>query len=207
MLHIHFHQRLHANSFIYNVTQYYSRLDLRHVPLVSTQAVIKFAANSKHNLHVKDVKLVELRDTWCQPRPRPPHDTDNAATRPDDTSDKSTKKEKKSNNKNKLITNDNTNINNNNAKHAGVFGTDPPVDIDTNVSTRNKRVNKGLVKDFTGTNIATITNGTGDNICDTSSDAVMKDSKVAKRDTAVSSTTRDVTLDTASPPSPDSDTD
>ncbi|XP_050677373.1 jmjC domain-containing histone demethylation protein 1 [Leptidea sinapis] len=37
------------------------RLDLRHVPLVSTQAVIKFAAKSKHNLHVKDVKLVELR--------------------------------------------------------------------------------------------------------------------------------------------------
>ncbi|VVC93064.1 unnamed protein product, partial [Leptidea sinapis] len=36
-------------------------LDLRHVPLVSTQAVIKFAAKSKHNLHVKDVKLVELR--------------------------------------------------------------------------------------------------------------------------------------------------
>ncbi|XP_039751856.1 jmjC domain-containing histone demethylation protein 1 isoform X2 [Pararge aegeria] len=39
------------------------RLDLRHVPLVSTQAVIKFAAKSKHNLHVKDVKLVELRNT------------------------------------------------------------------------------------------------------------------------------------------------
>ncbi|CAG4932677.1 unnamed protein product [Colias eurytheme] len=39
------------------------RLDLRHVPLVSTQAVIKFAAKSKHNLHVKDVKLVELRAT------------------------------------------------------------------------------------------------------------------------------------------------
>lgn len=39
------------------------RLDLRHVPLVSTQAVIKFAAKSKHNLHVKDVKLVELRKT------------------------------------------------------------------------------------------------------------------------------------------------
>ncbi|XP_013144915.1 PREDICTED: jmjC domain-containing histone demethylation protein 1 isoform X2 [Papilio polytes] len=39
------------------------RLDLRHVPLVSTQAVIKFAANSKHNLHVQDVKLVELRKT------------------------------------------------------------------------------------------------------------------------------------------------
>ncbi|KAM3963878.1 lysine demethylase 2 [Aphomia sociella] len=39
------------------------RLDLRHVPLVTTQAVIKFAAKSKHNLHVKDVKLVELRKT------------------------------------------------------------------------------------------------------------------------------------------------
>ncbi|XP_022128242.1 jmjC domain-containing histone demethylation protein 1 [Pieris rapae] len=39
------------------------RLDLRHVPLVSTQAVIKFAAKSKHDLHVKDVKLVELRAT------------------------------------------------------------------------------------------------------------------------------------------------
>ncbi|XP_072934476.1 jmjC domain-containing histone demethylation protein 1 [Epargyreus clarus] len=39
------------------------RLDLRHVPLVSTQAVIKFAGKSKHNLHVKDVKLVELRKT------------------------------------------------------------------------------------------------------------------------------------------------
>ncbi|XP_063541414.1 jmjC domain-containing histone demethylation protein 1 [Cydia strobilella] len=39
------------------------RLDLRHVPLVSTQAVIKFAAKSKHNLHVQDVKLVELRKT------------------------------------------------------------------------------------------------------------------------------------------------
>lgn len=40
-----------------------TRLDLRHAPMVSTQAVIKFAANSKHNLHVKDVKLVEIRDT------------------------------------------------------------------------------------------------------------------------------------------------
>ncbi|CAH2052035.1 unnamed protein product, partial [Iphiclides podalirius] len=39
------------------------RLDLRHVPLVSTQAVIKFAGKSKHDLHVKDVKLVELRKT------------------------------------------------------------------------------------------------------------------------------------------------
>lgn len=36
-------------------------LDLRHVPQVSTQAVIKFAAKSKHDLCVKDVKLVEQR--------------------------------------------------------------------------------------------------------------------------------------------------
>lgn len=36
-------------------------LDLRHVPQVSTQAVIKFAARSKHDLCVKDVKLVEKR--------------------------------------------------------------------------------------------------------------------------------------------------
>lgn len=36
-------------------------LDLRHVPQVSTQAVIKFAAKSKHNLQVRDVKLVDKR--------------------------------------------------------------------------------------------------------------------------------------------------
>ncbi len=36
-------------------------LDLRHVPQVSTQAVIKFAAKSKHNLQVRDVKLVDRR--------------------------------------------------------------------------------------------------------------------------------------------------
>lgn len=36
-------------------------LDLRHVPQVSTQAVIKFAAKSKHNLQVRDVKLVDHR--------------------------------------------------------------------------------------------------------------------------------------------------
>lgn len=36
------------------------RLDLRHTSAhVSTQAVIKFAAKSEHNLHVTDVKLVE----------------------------------------------------------------------------------------------------------------------------------------------------
>ncbi|XP_032669719.1 jmjC domain-containing histone demethylation protein 1-like [Odontomachus brunneus] len=34
-------------------------LDLRHTTQVSTQAVIKFAAKSEHNLHVTDVKLVE----------------------------------------------------------------------------------------------------------------------------------------------------
>ncbi|KAL4711820.1 hypothetical protein ACJJTC_005989 [Scirpophaga incertulas] len=39
------------------------RLDLRHVPLVSTQAMIKFAASSKHNLSVRDVRLAELRKT------------------------------------------------------------------------------------------------------------------------------------------------
>jgi len=36
-------------------------LDLRHVPQVSTQAVIKFAHLSKHNLQVRDVKLVDKR--------------------------------------------------------------------------------------------------------------------------------------------------
>lgn len=34
-------------------------LDLRHTTQVSTQAVIRFAAKSEHNLHVTDVKLVE----------------------------------------------------------------------------------------------------------------------------------------------------
>lgn len=37
------------------------RLDLRHCTHVSTQAVIKFAAKSEHNLQVKDVKLVDRR--------------------------------------------------------------------------------------------------------------------------------------------------
>lgn len=37
------------------------RLDLRHVPQVSTQAVIKFAAKSKNDLQVQDVKLVDRR--------------------------------------------------------------------------------------------------------------------------------------------------
>lgn len=36
-------------------------LDLRQVPQVSTQAVIKFAAKSKHNLQVRDIKLVDKR--------------------------------------------------------------------------------------------------------------------------------------------------
>lgn len=38
-----------------------TRLDLRHCPSVSTQEVIKFAAKSKNDLHVKDVKLVDKR--------------------------------------------------------------------------------------------------------------------------------------------------
>lgn len=37
-------------------------LDLRHVPNVSTQSVIKFAAKSQHDLCVKDIKLVERRN-------------------------------------------------------------------------------------------------------------------------------------------------
>lgn len=39
------------------------RLDLRHCTHISTQAVIKFAAKSEHNLQVKDVKLVVKRQT------------------------------------------------------------------------------------------------------------------------------------------------
>lgn len=38
-----------------------TRLDLRHCSHVSTQAVIKFAAKSEHNLQVRDVKLVDKR--------------------------------------------------------------------------------------------------------------------------------------------------
>lgn len=38
-----------------------TRLDLRHVPHVSTQAVIKFAAKSTNDLQVQDVKLVDKR--------------------------------------------------------------------------------------------------------------------------------------------------
>lgn len=44
-------------------------LDLRHVPQVSTQAVIKFAAKSKHNLQVRDVKLVDHRRVVVVPPP------------------------------------------------------------------------------------------------------------------------------------------
>lgn len=39
------------------------RLDLRHTTQVSTQAIIKFAAKSAHNLHVTDVKLVQEKKT------------------------------------------------------------------------------------------------------------------------------------------------
>lgn len=38
-------------------------LDVRHVPQVSTQAVIKFAAKSKNDLQVKDIKLVVKRNS------------------------------------------------------------------------------------------------------------------------------------------------
>lgn len=38
-----------------------SRLDVRHVPQISTQSVIKFAAQSKNNLQVQDIKLVDKR--------------------------------------------------------------------------------------------------------------------------------------------------
>lgn len=39
------------------------RLDLRHSTQVSTQALIKFAAKSDHNLQVRDIKLVDRRQT------------------------------------------------------------------------------------------------------------------------------------------------
>lgn len=38
-----------------------TRLDLRHSSQVSTQALIKFAAKSEHNLQVRDIKLVDKR--------------------------------------------------------------------------------------------------------------------------------------------------
>lgn len=38
-----------------------TRLDLRYVPQVSTQAVIKFAAKSRNDLQVQDIKLVDKR--------------------------------------------------------------------------------------------------------------------------------------------------
>lgn len=50
-------------------------LDLRHVPQVSTQAVIKFAAKSKHDLCVKDIKLVEKRKI-----PQTPHSSGGASS-------------------------------------------------------------------------------------------------------------------------------
>ncbi|KAG5680189.1 hypothetical protein PVAND_009714 [Polypedilum vanderplanki] len=40
-----------------------TRLDLRYVPQVSTQAVIKFAAKSPNDLQVQDIKLVDKRRT------------------------------------------------------------------------------------------------------------------------------------------------
>jgi F-box/leucine-rich repeat protein 10/11 len=40
-----------------------TRLDLRYVPQVSTQAVIKFAAKSPNDLQVQDIKLVDKRKT------------------------------------------------------------------------------------------------------------------------------------------------
>ena len=40
-----------------------TRLDLRYVPQVSTQAVIKFAAKSQNDLQVQDIKLVDKRKT------------------------------------------------------------------------------------------------------------------------------------------------
>lgn len=41
-----------------------TRLDLRYVPQVSTQAVIKFAAKSRNDLQVQDIKLVDKRKNW-----------------------------------------------------------------------------------------------------------------------------------------------
>lgn len=38
-----------------------TRLDLRHSSQVSTQALIKYAAKSDHDLQVRDIKLVDLR--------------------------------------------------------------------------------------------------------------------------------------------------
>lgn len=42
-------------------------LDLRHVPLVSTQAVIKFASESPNDLQVRDIKLVDRRKVAIAP--------------------------------------------------------------------------------------------------------------------------------------------
>lgn len=38
-----------------------TRLDCRHALQISTQALIKFAAKSEHNLQVRDIKLVDVR--------------------------------------------------------------------------------------------------------------------------------------------------
>lgn len=46
-----------------------TRLDLRHVPLVPTQAVIRFAAKSRNDLQVQDVKLVDKRRVPVPPPP------------------------------------------------------------------------------------------------------------------------------------------
>lgn len=40
-----------------------TRLDCRHAYQISTQALIKFAAKSDHNLQVRDIKLVDIRQT------------------------------------------------------------------------------------------------------------------------------------------------
>ncbi|XP_053670041.1 jmjC domain-containing histone demethylation protein 1 [Anopheles nili] len=49
-----------------------TRLDLSHVPQVSTQAVIKFASTSKNDLQLHDIKLVDKRKTLSQPQQQHP---------------------------------------------------------------------------------------------------------------------------------------
>ncbi|XP_058055890.1 jmjC domain-containing histone demethylation protein 1 [Anopheles bellator] len=48
-----------------------TRLDLSHVPQVSTQAVIKFASTSKNDLQLHDIKLVDKRKAPPQPQSTP----------------------------------------------------------------------------------------------------------------------------------------
>ncbi|XP_049529879.1 jmjC domain-containing histone demethylation protein 1 [Anopheles darlingi] len=48
-----------------------TRLDLSHVPQVSTQAVIKFASTSKNDLQLHDIKLVDKRKAPAAPPPVP----------------------------------------------------------------------------------------------------------------------------------------